>query len=230
MGYNEAVRDNIRIERPKSYYAPTLFYPLCYKCGAEVMTYKYLRSIKYQCKKCRTLEYMQDKEKRTEINNDAKEKKFENAVARIRNITKNFQSYDDAIEKVHKILNTDGYFQSTEEIMVAIELEKNNIPYRHQVKFGIYRADFVLDKKKIVLEVDGTLFHTENTQEKENLRDNLICISLGTEWEVIRITDKLINQNITRLVKAIDTTYKERRKTRSLNGGMLPEWYTKRKI
>ena len=80
MGYNEAVRDNIRIEKPKSYYTPTLFYPLCYKCGAEVMTYNYLRSIKYQCKKCRTLEYMQDKEKRTEINNDAKEKKFEKQI------------------------------------------------------------------------------------------------------------------------------------------------------
>lgn len=230
MGLQDAINDKVRYVNSKARGEPTLYFPLCSVCGQEVLSFNYIKNRKYKCKKCKLRNNLADKENRIEENEEIKEKKFENAVSRIKNISKNFKKYDKAIKKVHDVLHIDGWFQSTEEIMVAIELERQNIEYRHQVKFGIYRADFVLDKKKIVLEIDGTLFHTKNTEEKENLRDNLICFNLGPEWEVIRVTDKLINENITKLAKAIDKTYSERKKIRNNNNGMLPEWYTSRKI
>lgn len=230
MGLQEAIDDNIRYVSQKGIGKPTLYFPLCSICGEEVLSFNYIRGRKYKCKKCRIETNMADKIKSIDENEEAKEKKFENAIIRIKNMAKDFSKYSEAIQKVHDNLHVYGWFQSTEEIMVAIELEKQNVKYRHQVKFGIYRADFVLEDKKIVLEVDGTLFHTKNTEEKENLRDNLICLNLGPEWEIIRITDVLINDNITQLTKAINKIYLERKKIREKNNGMLPDWYTTRKI
>ena len=82
--------------------------------------------------------------------------------------------------------------------------------------------------KKIVLEVDGILFHTERTFDKENIRDNLILLTLGADWEVVRITDELINQNITKLVPAIRKIKKERKELRKTNNECLPNWYSDR--
>ena len=93
---------------------------------------------------------------------------------------------------------------------------------------GRYRADFVLPDEKVVLEVDGTLFHTDRTKEKEITRDNLIVLSLGSEWEVVRITDEDINKNITRLLPAIRKIKKKRAELRKNYGGVLPNWYTDR--
>ena len=83
---------------------------------------------------------------------------------------------------------------------------------------------------KIVLEVDGTLYHTEKTKAKEIVRDDLIVLALGPDWDVIRVTDTLINQNITRLAKAIKGTKQKRNKLREQNGGIIPEWYSDRKL
>jgi very-short-patch-repair endonuclease len=65
---------------------------------------------------------------------------------------------------------------------------------------GRYRVDFVLPEKKVVLEVDGTLYHSKGNGD----RDGLIILALGPGWEMVRITDALINRDIVRLVPAID--------------------------
>lgn len=127
-------------------------------------------------------------------------------------------------------LYKDHWFDSTEEMMVAIELLHKKVNLRHQVKMGRYRADFVLPDYKIVLEVDGVMFHNENTRKKEQIRDNLIILNLGAEWEVIRITDKLINDNITKLVPAILKLKDKRQYYRKRHNGTLPSWFSDREI
>ena len=107
---------------------------------------------------------------------------------------------------------------------------KNNIKARHQVKLGRYKADFVLPDEKIVLEVDGVLYHNKNTEQKEQIRDNLICLALGSEWDVIRISDELINTNITRLVPAFRKVKENRNLIRQQHGGVIPDWYSKKAI
>ncbi len=137
--------------------------------------------------------------------------------------------YKDAIDKVHEKLHKNGWFDSTEEIITAIELEKNNINYRHQVKFGTrYKVDFILDDEKVLLEVDGKLYHTKDKLIRENLRDNLILLNLGTDWEVVRITDDLINQNIKKLIPAVRKLKEKRKLLREEYGGCLPDWYSDR--
>lgn len=225
MGFAEAKKDGIRHEK-RGY--TTFYFPACCICGGEVETINYKSSLKYTCQECKAKKLLADKEKKQSDDYDTKEKKFDNAVERIRKIVGNICDYTYAIEKIHSKLHIHGWFDSTEEIMVAIELVKNKIKARHQVKFGRYRADFVLPDEKIVLEVDGHIYHTESTREKETVRDDLIILALGADWEVIRISDTLINQNITKLISAIRKVRDKRRKLREKNNGTLPEWYSDR--
>ena len=192
------------------------------------MSWSYQHETTYTCQSCKFLLGMHEREKRVSNNREPKEKKLENAIQRITHITA-IGKYKRAIKAVEAKLHDDKAFESTEEIMTALELERCNISYRHQVQFGRYRADFVIPNMKVVLEVDGTIYHGQEKRTKENLRDNLIVLALGAEWEVIRITDDLINTNITRLVKAIQAIKEKRQLIRRQYKGDLPEWYSDRK-
>ncbi|BCK01611.1 endonuclease domain-containing protein [Anaerocolumna chitinilytica] len=229
MGYKEAKEDNIKT-KINQHTKNTQYYPLCDCCGKEVMSLSYIRGKKYLCKICKLENYMSDKEERTENNREIKEAKLEKAIERIKNHTYNIDKYRNSIDTIRKYLHKDGWFDSTEEIMVAIELCKNKIKFNHQIQFGRYRVDFLLPDEKIILEVDGTIFHTKNTREKELIRDNRIILSLGAEWEIIRITDEDINRNITRLTKAIRKVKSKRTELRKEYNGLLPEWYSDKSI
>lgn len=229
MGYIEAVEDNIRMKRPKGSTSITVYYPKCHVCGGEVMTYNYKRGMNYTCNNCKVKIHMADKEQKKNENKEEKDRKLEVAIKRInKQAGTKINEYSKAIEIVKSKLYNDRWFDSTEEIMVALELIRKKIKARHQVKMGIYRLDFVLPEEKIVLEVDGTIFHTERTKEKEDTRDNIIILNFGPDWEVVRITDELINQNVRRLVPAIRAVRDKRQKIRKANDGQLPDWYSNR--
>lgn len=229
MGYIEAKEDGVRIVKGKNTKRYTIYFPKCHICKNEIKSMRYDRDVLYTCKECKLKQYLADKEFKTEYSKEVKEKKFNNAVKRIeKNVGKNIKKYDKAIEIIHKNLYKDHWFDSTEEIMVAIELIKNNIKTRHQVKVGIYRVDFILEDEKIILEIDGKLFHTDKTKPKEQIRDNILLMKFGLDWEVIRITDDYINENIKRLVPAIRKIRDERKKIRNINNGVLPQWYNNR--
>lgn len=229
MGYIEAKEDGIKIvskDKPKQY---TIYFPKCYKCGVEIKSMRYDRGVQYTCKECKLKTYLSDKEIKKEFSKEVKESKFNNAVKRItKKVGTNISKYEKAIHIVHKNLFKEHWFESTEEIMTAIELLKNNIKTRHQVKVETYRVDFVLEDEKIILEIDGRIFHTESTKAKEQIRDNIILMKFGLDWEVIRITDEYINQNIKRLVPAIRKIKEERKRVRANFDGTLPDWYSNR--
>lgn len=224
MGFNEAKEDGIRYS---NHGFMTSYFPPCEKCGDETMSLSYIRGLKYICSRCKTEEYLSDKAVRVESSKDVKERKFENAVKRMHDMGCHGGAYERAGEAIHAKLFKDGWFDSTEEIMTAIELVRRNVKARHQVKFGRYRADFVLPDEKVVLEVDGRLFHSGQA-ERERLRDELIVLALGPEWEVVRISDNLINQKISKLLPAIRKVKQRRASHRAQNGGKLPGWYSNR--
>ena len=151
----EAKEDGIKSRRNPGT-GETYYYPHCSECGTEVFSLSYIRGRKYTCKECKDKKYFTDKKKSIDRSNEAKERKFENALKRIQSVVGSMKmgEYETAIEAVRKVLYRDGWFESTEEIMVAIELVKNNFRIRHQVKVNRYRADFVLPDQKIILEVD----------------------------------------------------------------------------
>lgn len=228
MSYIEAVEDGIRhTDDPNGL---NWYYPICHVCNMnEVPTWMYRRGVKYTCDICKLKENLEDKKSKVTEDWDTKEKKYANAVKRMQAVCSHWDAYSNACEKIHKKLHTNGWFQSTEEIMVAIELVQKNVKARHQVQFGRYRVDFVLPDEKILLEVDGKMYHNESTKKKEIIRDNLILINLGPSWEMIRIGDDMINENISRLVGAVRKLKEKRKVIRSMHGGIIPDWYNDRK-
>ena len=224
MSYTDALIDNVRFKNS----APgcTWYYPLCHKCGAEVPVWRYESGTKYTCKKCRAEERMIAADIRKEEDHKTRTAKLEKVIHRIKQ-GGNYPRYESAIAAVRQMIDDGGrVFDSTEEIAVAIVLIEEGIQFRHQVRFGKrYIADFVLDDMKVVLEIDGDIFHGESRQERQQVRDDLIIAALGPEWEIVRIKTSALNQNISKLPKALRAVLKKREMYRRINKGQLPEWY-----
>lgn len=234
MGYQDAIRDGVRVElvgsRGETYYIP------CCLCGADVKSFSYHVKQKYICKECVELDRLIKRRERAEIR--AKERaekgigqpiqKTQEQIEKIREKNEamlskamtridkmaTISNFTQAIAKVRGEMDAGAVFQSTEEVLVALELSRKGIAYRTQVHFGPYRADFVLDANKIVLEVDGKLFHAAEREFKDNLRDSLIIAALGPRWEIVRITTDNINKQITQLTKAVARVIDYRKLTR----------------
>jgi len=224
MSFTDAIVDNVRFKRGGP--GNDWYYPLCHKCGVEVPVWRYESGKKYTCKKCKFEERMIAADIKKEEDHKTRTAKLEKVISRIK-ANGTFTKYESAISTARQMIDDGGHvFDSTEEIEVAIILLQQGIKFRHQVRFGKrYVADFVLDEMKVVLEVDGDIFHGESTMAKQKIRDDLIVAALGPEWEIIRIKTSTLNQNMAKLPKALKAVLKKREMYRRINKGQLPEWY-----
>lgn len=224
MSFTDALVDNVRFKRGGP--GGDWYYPLCHKCGAEVPVWRYESGTKYTCKKCRAEERMIAADIKKEEDHKTRTAKLEKVIHRIKQ-GGSYPKYESAIAAVRQMIDGGGHvFDSTEEIEVAIVLLKAGIKFRHQVRFGKrYVADFVLDEMKVVLEVDGDIFHGDSTMARQKIRDDLIVAALGPEWEIVRIKTSTLNQNMAKLPKALKAVLKKREMYRRINKGQLPEWY-----
>lgn len=89
------------------------------------------------------------------------------------------ESYSDAIEKARKHAET---FDSIPEVIACIELLHIGAKVIPHQKVGSYTVDFCLPKEKLVIEIDGSLYHKDAS--KEYWRDSSIKSALGDKWEV----------------------------------------------
>ena len=96
--------------------------------------------------------------------------------------------------------------------MVALELIRRNIRANHQVKVFNYTVDFVLRDMKVILGIDGPVYHGKEREKYQEMRDDAIRWKFGEEWEVIRIKTDCINTNITKLIPAIKQVLNHREK------------------
>lgn len=130
--------------------------------------------------------------------NDKHNKRFDKAVKEIKKQVSNFSKYERSVE----IARTRLYeYDSVPEAMVAIELLRLRYKIIPQQKIGKYRVDFLLPDEKIVIEVDGSIYHARN---KSSDREAVIQISLGFDWKIIHISAELIAKDIGKLKKCIE--------------------------
>lgn len=172
----------------------------CELCGGDVKRTQYSRTRNYICDYCKGLIKKKEKIVLTHIEDveTPAERRFNKAVAKIEKQVKNFQAYEKAINVAKTRAEKYG---SIPEAMVAIELIKNKHRIIPQQKIGRYRVDFALPDIKMVVEVDGTIFH-RMTERKED-REYAIQLALGFDWKIIHIPAELAAKRITRLEKAI---------------------------
>ena len=210
MSQLDAIKDGIRIEDDMDGFP--CYYPPCHLCGTPVYTWSYLRGTKYTCRDCRKEMVAQIREEKNMVSCDKKQRKLDIAIKRISKVTKT-EHYDKAITMVKKYLDKPGWFQSTEEIMVALELIRRGVKAYHQVKVFEYRIDFVLTDFQVALEIDGPIYHGKDQQKQQSIRDEAVVQKLGNGWEVIRNSTDNINMNVTRLIPGIRAILQRRIKS-----------------
>lgn len=191
MSYRDAIRDGIKMCKSGAY---TYYMVECHKCGKEMKVIRYSSGTRYTCDDCKNkIKQIEDEYRALK-----KQRQFDSAVNILHKQIKynkgNQKQYKDAIMAVEQKINAGCKFDSKEEILVAIMLEKSKIKYSEQVKIGKYRIDFVIPNMKIILEVDGRCYHggTQSDEEKDFLMQSLF----GKEWKIVRISDDVINRNI----------------------------------
>jgi very-short-patch-repair endonuclease len=201
----------------------------CMVCGGPVASWHKDPPKKYKCKECRQKERESLKNKKTPLKVLQAERRMEIAVEYLES-KGIIEEYSGALKVVGSRLHTSGWFQSSNEILVALELIRCGVKLRHQVKMGRWRVDFVIPDLKVVLEVDGEMYHPDSNKEKEKIRDNSILANLGPEWEVIRIKDHLIRKNLKKLLPAIESVRRSRKRVRRNFDNRLPKWYSDNQI
>ena len=205
MSWIEAKEDGIPVAKKNGF---SCYYPPCHICGTPVYSWSYIRGVAYTCGECRKelvrLEHVEKTEK-------GKREKLDKAVKRISKQT-DIKRYDNAIRKVELCLGHRGWFQSTEEIMTALELLRKGYEVHHQTRIYDYKVDFIIPNLKVALEIDGSIYHGKDKQRQQAIRDEVIAGKLGPGWQVIHIPTDNINRNVTRLVPAIKAVLRYRQK------------------
>ncbi len=83
--------------------------------------------------------------------------------------------------------------ESSLEEKVRKYLESKHVEFQQEVKFGRYRADFVLTGTKIIIECDGEFWHLSERNKISDPRKDKYLQSLG--YQVFRLTGRQINEN-----------------------------------
>lgn len=83
--------------------------------------------------------------------------------------------------------------ESSLEEKVRKYLESKHISFEQEVKFGRYRADFLLTGTKIIIECDGEFWHLRPQSKIRDKRKDEYLHSLG--YQVFRLTGRQINEH-----------------------------------
>lgn len=187
----------------------------CDVCGKLVETGSYNTESVYMCKEC-THETVSVRNRIKEL---AKWKNYQESehgqgisyesYHRFDSAVKKFSDkYSDAIEKAKKYANV---FDSTPEVIACIELLYIGVKVIAHQKVGSYTVDFCLPDEKLVVEIDGSLYHNDDV--KDFWRDSAIKNMLGGQWEIKHVpADAVANDHAAfgRLIrKAIDSRHFE---------------------
>lgn len=208
MGKREADRDGIEY-----YYDPnvgshghqgsTVYLVPCEKCGKKIKRVSYGRNATYICDACRC-----STQKKKEVIANAwldeietkGEHRFNQALDEIQKQVSDFSEYSKAVELARRGAEKYG---SVPEAMVAVELLRLHHSIIPQQKIGCYRVDFYLPKIKMIIEVDGGIWHS-----KKNTRDAELQLILGLDTMILHVPAELIRSDIQKLSALIETKRK----------------------
>lgn len=211
----------IELEELENHYFP------CWECGVPVAIVMSTPKARLFCPDCKT-EYEENKNETLKQYILLKTKvAFERALRILEKQRANLYEYKDESELVLELaLNDPEKFNSSHEMIVAMELLRNRVKAKTQQKILNHRVDFILTELKVVLEVDGYMH--DFSKVKDSKRDVKVLGELGSGWEVVRIPTKYVEENVKQLVPAIKAIYKYKQDIRKQNNGVIPEWFSKR--
>ena len=204
MSKEEAILDGIKVEYDKNYpcrggCGGYVYYIPCQICGRILKRNVYSRTLNYSCNYCKkTIKKKAKIQKELLEVETPKERQFNKAVSNILNQVKNPVEYERAIKLAKTRCELYG---SIPETMVCIELLKLGYNVIPQQKINKYRVDFAIPDNKLIIEVDGSIYHKDVYKGD---REAIIQLSLGLDWKIIHIPAEKIAKNITKVKNIIN--------------------------
>ena len=203
MSRADALRDGIEyVENERGY---IVYYKIpCHLCGETYGSRQYTGNRIYLCPTCRELKKAKQKAfvEQLELSipdaETKEEKRYRKAVETIEKRYGSLKGYEESIEVCRKATFKYG---SVPEAMLAIELVRRGYRIIPQQKVGKYHVDFALPNEKLIIEVDGSIYHTNKRKELE--REGHINLVIGLDWHFIHIPAESIDKDVRKVVRLL---------------------------
>ena len=182
----------------------------CDECGKIYEQRIYRSEDRHVCQACRKMDKKQDNLVKQAILDKlytTGQQRFSKARELYCQQVKNAKNRDRAITAAEKACEK---FGSVPEAMVGIELIRLGYRIFPQRKIGQFRVDFAIPDEKLIVEVDGSLYHSDKVKRLQ--RDAAICYIVGFDWEIAHIPAEMIQKDIKKLKSCIDVTLQHRGK------------------
>lgn len=175
-----------------------LYYSVpCDVCGKHINTTRYNTAKIYRCYTCENKRAVDNnKIKKLAIERVEFEESQESGVDydhyhRFESAVWNLEpKYLFAIQEAEKFRDK---FGSVPEVLACVELLYIGARVIPQQKVGSYSVDFCLPDEKVVIEIDGSLYHAN--KDKEYRRDLVLMNALGSNWEIKHIPAESVKKN-----------------------------------
>ena len=205
-----AERDGIFVEdvSPPNRRSYRLYHIPCAKCGRIVKRKVYNGDKAYYCDICKNDLVKKEKALEHELLDEILskgEQRFFRAKEKLLKQVGKPEAYANAIRIAETQAN---YYGSIPEAMVAIELIRLGYAIIPQQGIGRYKVDFAIPNEKLIVEVDGGLYHSDINPD----RDNYIKLCLGLDWEIVHIPAEWVSKDIRRLGKVLKEVEKKRQR------------------
>ena len=183
----------------------------CEECGKIYEQRRAYRSDdRHVCPYCKTIRKKRIKAAKQTLINEVYtpgEQRFYKARELYLKQAKSTRNRDQAIAVAEKACEK---FGSVPEAMVGIELIRLGYHVYPQHKIGPYHVDFAIPDQKLIVEVDGSLYHNDKTKQLQ--RDAAIGYIIGFDWVIVHIPADLIRGDITKTKACIDAMLQHRGK------------------
>lgn len=191
------------------------FVHICVMCGKD---YENNSKISYKCTSC---ENKLITVKKLEMIDKAEYKLC--TVGGRQRFKKNIDLSKEVQNVRKRILEKTDSFSSLQEVMVAIQLENQGIKYETQKEINGKKVDFFIPDLKIILEIDGELYHTD--KEKEFVRDREIMSKAGEEYEIVHIDAESVPRETWNLKEALPFIVESRDKNNMFRDSRLDTYW-----
>ena len=210
MGRREADADGIKYYYDASrgyrgFRGTYVFLVPCSRCGETMEVLVYGRQKKYVCDRCKANEAHRKREVESawfDVIEEKGEHRFNRALDEIQRQVDSFAPYERAARLARK---AQGKYGSVPEAMVAVELARIGLSFIPQQKILRYRVDFYIPKIKLIIEVDGEVFHAN---DKKSSREAEIQIAMGFDTRILHIPAGMIRKDIRKLKPLIEKRMK----------------------
>lgn len=177
------------------------FIHICVMCGKD---YENNKRVSYKCPKCeQKIVFI----KKIETLDKAENKL--NTVSGKYRAKKNIDLSKEVQNIRKRIISKKDKFSSLQEAMVAIQLEHQKIKYESQKEISGKKVDFYLPDLKIILEIDGEIYHKDT--DKEFIRDRQIMHEVGEEYEIVHINAESVPRYTWNLKEALPYIVEQRK-------------------